>query len=60
MMDPVVGAGKTPEEAARHRALRQAISIAIDWEEEIAIFQKDQAIPLMGPIPPGIDPGLMR
>ncbi len=56
MMDPVVGAGKTPEEAARHRALRQAISIAIDWEEEIAIFQKDQAIPLMGPIPPGIDP----
>lgn len=39
-LDPVVGGGSTPEEAERHRALRQAISIAVDWEENIAIFQK--------------------
>lgn len=54
MLDPVVGKGKTPEEEARHRALRQALSIAIDWEEAVSIFQKDQARPLMGPLPPGL------
>lgn len=58
MLDPVLGAGKTPEEAARHRALRQALSIAIDWEEAISIFQKDQATPLMGPLPPGLSASL--
>ena len=52
MLDPVIGAGRTQAEAERHRALRQAISIAIDWEEAISIFQKDQASPLMGPLPP--------
>lgn len=57
MLDPVVGAGRTPEQAARHRALRQAISIAIDWEEAISIFQKGQALALMGPLPPGLRAG---
>ena len=53
-LDPVVGGGSTPEEAERHRALRQAISIAVDWEENIAIFQKNQGMPAHGPIPPGL------
>ncbi|MDO5530809.1 ABC transporter substrate-binding protein [Sutterella sp.] len=53
-LDPVVGAGKTPEEAERNRLLRQAIAIALDWEENIAIFQKNQGMPAHGPIPPGL------
>lgn len=53
-LDPVLGAGKTPEEAERHRKLRQAISIAIDWEEQIAIFEKGQGQPAAGPLPPGL------
>ena len=36
------------------RKLRQAISIAYDTEEEVAIFLNDQGIPAQGPIPPGI------
>lgn len=53
-LDPVLGGGKTPEEARRSRLLRQAISIAVDWEENIAIFQKNQGIPAHGPLPPGL------
>lgn len=53
-LDPVVGAGKTPEEARRSRLLRQAISIALDWEEQIAIFEKGQGKPAHGPLPPGL------
>jgi oligopeptide transport system substrate-binding protein len=49
MLDPVVG-GDT--EAARK--LRQAISIAIDFEEYISIFLNGRGIPAQGPIPPGI------
>lgn len=52
-LDPVVGAGRTPEEARRNRLLRQAISIALDWEEEIAIFSKGQGRAAHGPLPPG-------
>ncbi|HET9041546.1 MAG TPA: ABC transporter substrate-binding protein [Burkholderiales bacterium] len=48
-LDPVVG-GLTE----RARKLRQAISIAVDWEEFISIFQNGRGIPGMGPIPPGI------
>ena len=33
MLDPVVGNTGTPEQRERNRKLRQAISIAIDWEE---------------------------
>ena len=33
MLDPVIGKGDTPEQQAKNRKLRQAISIAIDWEE---------------------------
>lgn len=53
-LDPILGGGNTPEEALRHRKLRQAISIAIDWEEQIAIFEKGQGSPAHGPLPPGL------
>ena len=49
MLDPVVG-GYT-EQA---RKLRQAISIAIDYEEYISIFANGRGIAAQGPIPPGI------
>jgi oligopeptide transport system substrate-binding protein len=48
-LDPVVGG-----QGERSRKLRQAISIALDWEEFISIFQNGRGIPAMGPIPPGI------
>lgn len=49
MLDPIVG-GDTP----RAMKLRQAISIAVDFEEYISIFLNGRAIPAHGPIPPGI------
>ena len=52
--DPVVGLGDTPERQVRNRQLRQALSIAFNWEEYVAIFQNDQAQVAQGPIPPGI------
>ncbi|AZY49898.1 peptide ABC transporter substrate-binding protein [Bordetella avium] len=53
-LDPVVGAGDTPEQAERNRKLRQAISIAFDWEEFINIFQNGQGAVAYGPVPPGV------
>lgn len=49
MLDPVVGG--TSERA---RKLRQAISIAIDFEEFISIFRNGRGLAAQGPIPPGI------
>ena len=49
MLDPVVG-GLSP----RSTKLRQAISIAIDQEEFISIFQNGRGIPAQSPLPPGI------
>ncbi len=49
MLDPVVG-GLSP----RSTRLRQAISIAIDQEEFISIFQNGRGIAAQGPLPPGI------
>ncbi len=49
MRDSVVG-GYT-EQA---RKLRQAISIAVDYEEFISIFLNDRGIPAQSPLPPGI------
>ena len=49
MLDPVVGGS-----SERARKLRQALSIAIDFEENIAIFANGRGIPAMGPIAPGI------
>jgi len=48
-LDPVVG-GRSD----RGRKLRQAVSIAIDWEEFISIFMNGRGTPGTGPIPPGI------
>ncbi len=48
-LDPVVGGA-----SERARKLRQAISIAIDWEEFISIFANGRGVPGQGPIPPGI------
>jgi ABC-type transport system substrate-binding protein len=48
-LDPVVGG--TSERA---RKLRQAISIAVDWEEFVSIFANGRGIPAQGPIAPGI------
>jgi oligopeptide transport system substrate-binding protein len=49
MLDPVVG-GLSPE----RQKLRQALSIAFDFEEFISIFINGRGIPAQGPIPPGI------
>ncbi|BCX88192.1 oligopeptide transport system substrate-binding protein [Methylomarinovum tepidoasis] len=49
LLDPVVGG---LDEA--HRKLRQALSIAIDYEEYIAIFANGRGIPAQGVLPPGI------
>ncbi len=49
MLDPVVGGL-----SERARKLRQAISIAVDYEEFISIFLNGRGIPAQGIIPPGI------
>ena len=49
MLDPVIGG--LGERATK---LRQAISIAIDQEEFISVFQNGRGVPAMHPIPPGI------
>lgn len=54
MLDPVIGTGKTPEEQERHRKLRQAISIAMDWEEYSNVFPKKGGETAMSPLPAGI------
>jgi ABC-type transport system substrate-binding protein len=51
--DPIVG-GKDEKTRERNKKLRQAVSIAIDWEEFISIFANGRGIPGMGPLPPGI------
>src|SRR6185436_4327005 len=53
-IDPVVGKGDTPEQMERNRKLRQALSIAIDWEEHIAIFERGQGVAAQGPLPPSL------
>lgn len=54
MLDPVVGGGSDEKSRERARKLRQAISIAVDYEEYISIFQNGRGIPAQGPLPPGI------
>lgn len=49
MLDSVVGG-----DSERARKLRQAISIAVDYEEYIAIFQNGRGVPAQGLLPPGI------
>ncbi len=55
MRDPVVGGRPgDPQDQARARKLRQAISIAVDWEEFISIFNNGRGQAAQGPLPPGI------
>jgi len=49
MIDKTVGG-----DSERSRLLRQAIAIAINYEEYISIFMNGRGIPGQGPIPPGI------
>ncbi len=56
MADPVVGG-----DSERARLLRRAISIAVDFEEFIAIFANGRGVVAQGMLPPGIyghKPGL--
>ncbi|MEN9544850.1 MAG: hypothetical protein RLZZ598_1683, partial [Pseudomonadota bacterium] len=53
-LDPVVGKGDTPEQAVRNRKLRQALSIAIDWEEYVRVFPNKSGEPAHGPLPAGL------
>jgi peptide/nickel transport system substrate-binding protein len=53
-LDPVVGNKGDERSRERARKLRQAVSIAIDWEEYISIFANGRGISGMGPLPPGI------
>ena len=55
MLDPVVGKGDTPEEQAKNRKLRQAIAIAVDWEEGYGrIFKYKGGVAAHSPVPPGL------
>jgi ABC-type transport system substrate-binding protein len=54
MIDPVLGGGDTAEGQARARKLRQAITIAIDWDEYSKIFPKKGGLTAMSPLPGGI------
>jgi ABC-type transport system substrate-binding protein len=53
MLDPVVG-GSNERERESARKLRQAISIAVDYEEFISIFANGRGMPAQSPISPGI------
>ena len=53
-LDPVVGRGETPAQRERNRKLRQALSIAIDWEEGYGrIFDGQAGEAAHSPVPPG-------
>jgi ABC-type transport system substrate-binding protein len=54
MLDPTLGGGDTAEGQARARKLRQAIAIAIDWDEYSKIFPKKGGQTAMSPLPAGI------
>jgi ABC-type transport system substrate-binding protein len=53
-LDPVVGKGDTTERQLKNKKLRQALSIAIDWEEYSRVFPKKGGEAAMGPIPGGL------
>ncbi|WP_322467609.1 ABC transporter substrate-binding protein [Azohydromonas lata] len=53
--DPVVGRGDTPQQQERNRKLRQALSIAIDYEEGYQrIFVNKAGEAAQGPLPAGL------
>jgi ABC-type transport system substrate-binding protein len=48
-LDPVVGGN-----SERARKLRQALAIAVDWEEYLSIFANNRGVPSHSPLAPGI------
>lgn len=54
MLDPIVGDGGNKFQRESARKLRQAISIAVDYEEFISIFANGRGLPAQSPIAPGI------
>lgn len=48
-LDPVVGGN-----SERARKLRQALAIAVDWEEHLSIFYNGRGVPSQSPLAPGI------
>jgi len=53
--DPVVGRGDTPAQQEKNRKLREAISIAIDWEEGYErIFRAKGGRTAYSLVPPGV------
>lgn len=54
-LDPVVGKGDTPEQQVKNRKLRQALSIAIDWEEGYGrVFLSKGGEAAHAPLPAGM------
>ena len=54
-LDPVVGQGDTPAQRLKNRKLRQALSIAIDWEEGYGrVFTQKAGEVAHGPLPAGL------
>jgi len=53
-LDPVVGGAQGGAAAERARKLRQALAIAVDWEEYLAIFANGRGVPSHSPLAPGI------
>jgi oligopeptide transport system substrate-binding protein len=53
-LDPVVGGGADPAARRRARLLRQALAIAIDWEEFLSIFVNGRGEVAHSPLTPGI------
>ena len=55
-LDPVVGKGATAVDEERHRKLRQALQIAVDWREFTEIFESQgkAGFPATGPVPPSL------
>ncbi|MBC7803510.1 MAG: ABC transporter substrate-binding protein [Candidatus Parcubacteria bacterium] len=48
-LDPVVGGN-----SERARKLRQALAVAVDWEEYLSIFANGRGVPSHSPVAPGI------
>ena len=53
-LDPVIGGVQVGNEAERARKLRQALAIAVDWEEQLSIFANGRGVPSHSPVAPGI------
>ena len=55
-LDPVVGKGASAADVDRHRKLRQALQIAVDWDEFSDLFEQQGKAgpPATGPVPPAV------